>query len=271
MPRNLWRRVQRRFAPARVVEFYASTETGAVLVNLRDAKPGAMGRRLPGSPEIRLGAYDPEAEQLLLGPGGFVRQCGPDEVGILLARAPTIDTIATNPLRGVFARDDAWLSTGDLFRRDADGDYWRLDSVQDVIHAASGPTYTAPIRDALGDLPEVDLAVAYGLRVGESEHEIAVAAVTLRGDGTIDAGSVGDALQQLPAPTRPDIVHVAAEIPVTTWFRPLTGPLRAAGVPKASTAEHPVWYRDRGGRRYRSLTDPARRRLIAGELHREDR
>ena len=88
MPRNLWRRVQRRFAPARVVEFYASTETGAVLVNLRDAKPGAMGRRLPGSPELRLGAYDPEAEQLLLGPGGFVRQCGTDEVGILLARAP---------------------------------------------------------------------------------------------------------------------------------------------------------------------------------------
>jgi acyl-CoA synthetase (AMP-forming)/AMP-acid ligase II len=40
MPRGLWRRVQERFHPARVVEFYASTETGAVLVNLRSAKPG---------------------------------------------------------------------------------------------------------------------------------------------------------------------------------------------------------------------------------------
>jgi putative long chain acyl-CoA synthase len=56
MPRGLWRRVQRRFAPARVVEFYASAETGAILINLRDAKPGAMGRPLPGSPEVRLAA-----------------------------------------------------------------------------------------------------------------------------------------------------------------------------------------------------------------------
>ena len=34
MPRGLWRRVQRRFAPARVVEFYASAETDAILINL---------------------------------------------------------------------------------------------------------------------------------------------------------------------------------------------------------------------------------------------
>ena len=51
----------------------------------------------------------------------------------------------------MFARDDAWLATGDLFRRDADGDYWRLDSVGDVIRTAAGPVFTAPIRDALGD------------------------------------------------------------------------------------------------------------------------
>jgi putative long chain acyl-CoA synthase len=38
MPRGLWRRVERRFRPARVLEFYASTEAGAILVNLRGAK-----------------------------------------------------------------------------------------------------------------------------------------------------------------------------------------------------------------------------------------
>ena len=38
---------------------------------------------------------------------------------MLLARARETTTVATTPLRGVFARDDAWLSTGDLFRRDA--------------------------------------------------------------------------------------------------------------------------------------------------------
>ena len=58
MPRGLWRRVEQRFAPARVLEFYTSTEGEAVLVNVTDAKPGAAGRPMPGSAEVRIAAYD---------------------------------------------------------------------------------------------------------------------------------------------------------------------------------------------------------------------
>lgn len=56
IPRGLWRRVERRFAPARVLESYACTETGAIMVNLRDVKAGAIGRPLRGSPEVRIAA-----------------------------------------------------------------------------------------------------------------------------------------------------------------------------------------------------------------------
>ena len=86
MPRGLWRRVERRFSPARVLEFYASTEAGAILVNVRDAKPGAMGRPLPGSAEVRIAAYDVEVGGFVLGPDGLGDECGVDEVGMLLAR-----------------------------------------------------------------------------------------------------------------------------------------------------------------------------------------
>lgn len=54
MPRGLWRRVEERFAPARVLEFYTSTEGEAVLVNVADTKPGAEGRPLPGGSADRL-------------------------------------------------------------------------------------------------------------------------------------------------------------------------------------------------------------------------
>ena len=262
MPRGLWRRVQERFSPARVVEFYASTETGAILVNLRGAKPGAMGRPLPGTPEVRIAAYDQESEQLILGRGGFVRRCGTDEVGLLVARARSGDTSVT-PMRGVFSRDDAWLSTGDLFRCDADGDYWRLDGVYDVIHTAHGPVLAAPIRDALDDLAAVDLAVAYGLRPSDDAEELAVAAVTLRPDHELSAEMLSHALSDLPDGHRPAVVHVIDEIPVTTWFRPLTRPLRQAGLPEP--AEGRAWYLDRGGRRYRPLTEAARKRLSGGQ------
>jgi putative long chain acyl-CoA synthase len=259
MPSGLWRRVRRRFHPARVLEFYASAETGAILVNVSDAKPGAMGRPLPGSPEVRLAAYDIDAGQLMLGPDGFVRRCETDEAGMLLVRARPSESAGTLALRGVFAREDAWLATGDLFRRDSDGDYWRLDSIRDVIRTNAGPVFTAPIRDALGTLPAVDLPVAYGVPA-RGGHELAMAAVTQRPGHRLDARSLSAALRSLPGFERPGVVRVVNHIPVTTWYRPLTAPLRAAGIPAAGER---VWYLDRGGKTYRPLTAAARRRLAA--------
>jgi putative long chain acyl-CoA synthase len=262
MPRNLWRRVRQRFEPARVLEFYASAETGAILVNIGNAKPGAMGRRLPGSPEVRLGAYDADNDQLVLGGGGFVRRCAPGEPGVLLARAREIDTVATTPLRGVFAKDDSWLSTGDIFCQDDDGDLWRLDGAFDVIRTEHGAVYAGPIREALGDLPTVDLAVAYGLRPdpAHSRAELAVAAITLREADTLDARELSHAMRALPVGERPAIVHVVDEIPVTTWYRPIAGPLRDAGLPAAGKR---AFYLDAGGERYRPLTAAARKRLAS--------
>jgi len=250
MPSGLWRRVQQRFAPARVLEFYASTEAGAILVNLRGTKPGSLGRPLPGSAQVKLAAYDVELRQLIPGPGGLAQECERGEVGLLLARIEPGVPTGTIPLRGVFARDDAWLSTGDLFRIDADGDYWRVDAVTDTVLTAEGPVFTGPIRDALGSLPAVDLAVAYGVPAGG--FETSVAAVTLRAGRELDARDITDALMGLEPAERPSIVHVVESIPVTTWYRPVTGPLRAAGIPGAEESRG-AWYRDRDQDAYRPL------------------
>ena len=86
MPRGLWRRVARRFYPARVLEFYASTEGEAILVNLSGEKPGCKGRPLPGSAEVRLAAYDVAEGRLRERADGFAVECRPGEVGMLLTR-----------------------------------------------------------------------------------------------------------------------------------------------------------------------------------------
>jgi putative long chain acyl-CoA synthase len=260
MPRGLWRRVERRFSPARVLEFYASTEAGAILVNLRARKPGSMGRPLPGSAEVRIAAYDIEAGGLVLRDDGFARRCGTDEVGALLVRVDPNEPLSVTPLRGVFARNDAWVVTGDLFRCDSAGDYWRVDGLREVIRTADGPVFATPIRDALGDLGAVDLAVAYGVLPTGAEHELAVAAVTLRHGRELEAEDIALALAPLSPHERPAIVHVVDRIPVTTWYRPVTGPLRAAGIPEPG-AERPTWYRDEKQDTYRPLTQTARRRI----------
>ncbi len=261
MPRGLWRRVEERFPPARVLEFYASTEAGAILVNLRGTKRGSMGRPLPGSSEVRIAGYDIRTDRLNLDEDGFARARRAEQVGMLLVRVNPSEALTTAPLRGIFAAEDAWLSTGDLFMRDADGDYWRIDGVRDVIRGAKRPLFSTPIRDALMDLPVVDLAVAYGAAPAGSPSELAVAAVTLRGDRDLKPRDIAGALANLTPEERPAIVHVVDALPVTTWYRPMTGPLRAAGIPEPAEGKL-AWYLDASGDSYRPLTAAARRRLM---------
>ncbi len=234
MPRGLWRRVAQRFHPATVLEFYASTEGDAILVNLSGEKPGCKGRPLPGSAEVRLAAYDVGEGRLRERADGFAVQCRTGEVGMLLTRLRGVVSPSESPLRGLFEPNDAWLATGDLFRADEDGDLWLVDNAATLIRTAHGPVASFPILDALGDIEAVDLAVVYGA-AGQ-----AIAAVTVRRGFELDAEAVADALAALPAPERPDLVHVVDEIPVTTWYRPNTAPLRAAGVPGGEG----VWRRE---------------------------
>ncbi len=58
MPTGLWKRVTEVFAPARVVEFFATADGQAVLANVSGAKIGSKGRPLPAGGHVELAAYD---------------------------------------------------------------------------------------------------------------------------------------------------------------------------------------------------------------------
>lgn len=259
MPRSLWGQITERFAPAGIVEFWAATEGEAILANVSGAKPGSVGRPLPGSAEVRIARYDVEAARPVEGPDGFAIACGDDEEGILLARSG--EGPSTAPvLRGVFERGDSWVSSESLFRRDADGDHWLLDSLATLIATADGQVPSLAVTNALGELPQLDLAVTYGVPSGDAE--VAVAAVTLRGAEEIDGPDLDAALAALPPRRRPLVVRVVERIPTSSWYRPQTGSLRAEGIPRAAEGR-PVFHRD-GESGYLPIENAARRRLAAG-------
>jgi putative long chain acyl-CoA synthase len=258
MPSGLWRRVQERFAPAHVLEFYASTEGEAVLANVTGKKVGSKGRPLPGSAGVRIAAYDAAAGRLVEGPDGLAVRCGRGEVGMLLADASRERSIAVSPLRGVFEVGDAWLPTGDLFRRDTDGDYWLVDHISGVVRTATGMVPTVPVEDALMAVPAVDLACAYGLTSAEGDHELLVGAVTLREGLRLTAADLAAAASALPPGARPNVVRVVEELPRTTWFRLQKEPLRAQGL-VVSSQRRPVWYRDTTTGDWNKLTGEARK------------
>ena len=163
MPTGLWQRVTEAFAPARVVEFFATTDGQAVLANVSGVKIGSKGRPLPGGGQVELAAYDVDSDLILEDDRGFVQVADTDQVGVLLARprGPVDPTASVK--RGVFAPADTWVSTESLFRRDADGDFWLVGTRSAVIHTARGVVYAEPITDAVGRISAVDLAVTYGV------------------------------------------------------------------------------------------------------------
>lgn len=256
MPTGLWQRIVDVFAPAHVVEFFATTDGQAVLANVSGAKIGSKGRPLPGASRVELGAYDAEHDLILENDQGFVQVAEAGEPGVLLAqpRGPIDPTASVK--RGVFAPADTWISTEYLFRRDTDGDYWLLGRRGSVIRTARGMVYCEPITDALGLITGVDLAVTYGVSV-HGQH-VAVSAVTMRPGATITAADLTEAVAGMPFGLGPDIVHVVPEMTLSATYRPTVSALRAAGIPKPG--RH-AWYFDASSNQFRRLTSSVRAEL----------
>ncbi|MEI7913954.1 MAG: acyl-CoA synthetase [Mycobacteriaceae bacterium] len=258
MPTGLWRRILEVFEPARIVEFFATSDGQAVLANVSGVKIGSEGRPLPGGGEVELGAYDPEEDLILEDARGFVRVAGRGEIGVLLAKPwGPIDPTASIK-RGVFAPGDIWISTEYIFWRDADGDFWLLGNRSGLIRTARGIVFPAPITDAIGGISAVDLAVTYPLEVPGGT--LAVTALTLRPGMSVTVADLSEAIASMPAGLGPDVVHVVAELPVSASYRPTVSGLRAAGLPNAGRNS---WYLDRDTGKYKRLTAAARATFAA--------
>lgn len=259
MPTGLWKRVTEAFAPAAVVEFFATTDGQAVLTNVSGAKIGSKGRPLPGGGQIALAAYDTEADLILENEDGFVRVADPDEVGVLLARprGPVDPTAAVK--RGVFAPADTWVATESLFIRDDDGDFWLVGTRNGVIHTGRGPVFAERITDVISLIDAVDLAVTYP--ISTPDGDLAVTALTLRPGASVTSADLREALSDRVVGAAPDLVHVVRALPLSAAYRPESGQLRSAGLPKAGRTS---WYLDEETGDYLRLTAAVRAGLTAG-------
>ncbi len=233
---DLWRKLTERFGSG-VLEFYASTEASAVLANASGEKIGAVGRPLPGSPELAIAAYDFDADDLVRDGNGRVTRARVDQPGMLIARLDTARGIAdlahiapTRLLRDALAPGDTWYASGDLLKIDGDGDHWFVDRHGDMIRTTGGPVASRLIEDALHQVPGVDACVAIGLadveRVGK---QVAAAAFALAPGATLDLTALGQAIATLPDHARPRRLRRVEAIPMTDGFRPLKKPIRDLG------------------------------------------
>lgn len=247
MPPGLWEQVLDRFRPARVLEFYAPTEGDAVLANLSRDKVGAMGRPLPSTGAVAVAAYDVETASIRSTPEGFVQEAEVDEPGVLLVDvARGREGVRGRLLRGVFARGDAWLSTGDMFTRDADGDLWLLGAVRSVIRTAEGPVFPNPVEAALYANDAVNLCAVHALRLDGATHDVVAAAVTVRAGRELTDANLRGALALVDRRCWPMVIRVRGALPLSTHHR----------IQKSVLREEPIgpdeagWMLDKASGRY---------------------
>jgi len=135
------------------------TETGAIMIaNLAGApvKPGSMGRPLPGV-EAALVARGENGAPLVKH-GEIVLLTEPDSVGELALRSgwPSMFRGYVHDekrYRACFSGE--WYLTGDLAKRDADGYYWYVGRVDDVIISAGHLISPFEVESSLAEHPAV--------------------------------------------------------------------------------------------------------------------
>jgi putative long chain acyl-CoA synthase len=257
MRADIWRRLSERFGTVGVLEFYASTEGTGVLANVAAEKVGSLGRPLPGSNDMLLVGYDFDRKRLVRDGVGLCVKASNEQAGVLLTRVDashpqtTFDgyvddeETASRLRRDVLERGDTWFVTGDVMRRDAQGDYWFLDRLSDVVRTSQGPVFTRPIEDALYELGEIRLAVVHASDAAEgAQHPEAT--VVLREQRELDQEALTRFVNlRLKAHMRPRAVRVMEKVAMTDGHRPLKGVLRARETPPLCVYDY-----DEGAQRY---------------------
>lgn len=151
--------IRRLFPQASLYKMYGQTECircAYLDPALVEIKPKSVGCAIPGT------------ELLLLGEDG--RMVAQGEVGILYVRGPhvmrgywnqpekTLEVLVPNSLPGEFL-----LKSGDLFRMDADGDFYFVARSDEIIKSRGEKVSPAEVENAIYSLPAVREVMVAGI------------------------------------------------------------------------------------------------------------
>jgi fatty-acyl-CoA synthase len=274
---DVWRAFSARFGEPQVLEFYASTEGNVTLYNV-EGKIGAIGRLpsylAPREP-IALARFDYDAEAPRRGADGFCVRCDVDETGEALGRIGAEpsqrfegytqrEESEKKTLRDVFAPGDAWMRTGDLMRRDAEGFYYFVDRVGDTFRWKGENVATSEVAAVLAAAPGIVEAVVYGVAVPGAEGRAGMA--LLAADGPPDLEDVARCLEALPRYARPLFLRVRRSLDVTATFKPKRREMAEQGFDPARVGADPLYVFDAGAQAYVTLDAARFAAILSGAM-----
>jgi acetyl-CoA synthetase len=202
-----------------VVDTWWQTETGGVMISplpgATPTKPGSATLPLPG---IVADVVDLEGTSVPTGQGGYlaVRRPWP---GMMRTVHSDPDRFRSSYWEHIRPADGSYLYfAGDGARRDADGYFWVMGRVDDVINVSGHRLGTMEIESALVSYPSVAEAAVVG-RPDDLKGEGIVAFVTLdvgvEGDAALEAALRRHVGLEIGPIARPDIIRFTDALPKT--------------------------------------------------------
>lgn len=254
---EVWEELVRRFGKVRVLEFYASTEGNVVLANLSGDKIGSVGRPPVISGPIELVKYDVENEDFLRDEMGMFIPCDDDEAGMLIGKITSLNPFSkfegyTNKeaskkkiLRGVFEPGDKWFVTGDILKRDEDGDYWFVDRVGDTFRWKGENISTEQVSNVVSQIPFVHLCAVYGVKLEGREGRAGMAALELAEGHSFDGESAYNFIQSELMPAgRPRFIRIVKALEVTSSLKVIKHQLQQEGIDTRYVRDSLYWYNE---------------------------
>jgi acetyl-CoA synthetase len=197
------------------VDTWWQTETGGMMITplpgVTSTKPGSATRPFPGI-----------KAEILTNEGNAIAGAGG---GLLSLTRPW-----PGMLRGIYGDPDRYVTqywsrwtpdiyfTGDGAKRDADGFFWLLGRVDDVLNVAGHRIGTMEVESALVDHPRVAEAAVVG-RAHEIKGQAVAAFVTLKEGGHAGEMLIAElkdhVVKKIGAIARPDDIIFAADLPKT--------------------------------------------------------
>jgi fatty-acyl-CoA synthase len=252
---DVWAVMKRRFRIPNILEFYGSTEGNVSMFNF-DGREGAIGRVpkwLRKKFNVRLVQYDVETGDLIRGLDGLGIEAGAGQAGECVGHiagdpradfAGYVDKQASEKkiLHNVFAKGDAWFSTGDLMRQDADGYFYFVDRIGDTFRWKGENVSTTEVAERLQAAPGVREASVYGVHVDGADGRAGMAGLVV--DPEFDVAAFSDYVgRELPHFAQPVFIRILPQIDITGTFKPRKMDLIADGFDPAK-AKGPLYYRD---------------------------
>lgn len=271
--KETWERFKARFDVENIYEYYGTTESHRVFINI-DGVPGMIGRHI--IPGIDLAKVNPETGEFYKNPRGFHVKCKPGDIGMVLVKLADRHFFGTykdeektkkKMIFNVFRRNDCYFNMGDLVKLHEDKWLSFHDRTGDTFRWKSENVSTAEVEHILNSHPPILFSTVYGVAIPNTEGKAGMAAIKLNPSLKFEMDSFSRFISEvLPNYSIPIFVRICNELELTGGTLKIKKFNLRKEAYDVKTVKDPLFFWDSFTKNYVPLDDLLYQRILSGQI-----